>query len=109
MQCTVIWRESAANNEKLKAATSNAYLLLGYHLTPLRLKLRKSFFRTSLNPEETPEYTWTAMQKERTIHLLKWMGSQESLAISHMDNWLTWKPLERLQIGINRTKGNLRK
>ena len=45
----------------------------------------------------------------KNYHLFKWMKPQESLVPSHMENWVTWKSLNRWQSGAGRIKVKLSK
>jgi hypothetical protein len=82
-----------------------------------RLKSRKSFLKVRRLKLSTEELTETPLLKRicewkkliTDINSKRWMEPSERLPPSNNLEWLVWKTLNRLHVGVGRTKENMRK
>jgi len=104
-----IRRLISTNLERQKQANDPRHPMYGQTTTISRLKSRKSFLRVSSALENDPSQSRINAWKDKTEDIRGWIEPAELLPPGHELQWHVWKTLNRLRVGVGRSKDNMLK
>lgn len=104
-----IRRRIATNLEKCKQINDKRHPMFGSDMPIFRLKSRKSFLKVSETLTEDPSLSRITMWKDQIAGISWGIEPVEQLPPGHQLEWQTWRTLNRMRVGVGRSKENMLK
>lgn len=95
------------NLETCKQTSDKRHLMFRLDMSIFRLKARKSFLKTSEILTEDPSLRKITLWRDQIVVTSWGMEPAEQLSPGHQLEWETWRTLNRMRVGVGRSKDNM--
>lgn len=95
------------NLKKSKQTNDKRHPMFGLDMPIFRLKSRKSFFKTSEILSEVSSFRRITLWRDQIADTSWGMEPAEQLPPGHQLEWQTWRTLNRMRVGVGRSKDNI--